>query len=60
MNENQKSSKLELTFCWKLIGVCDEGWSRGAVERGQGLVREFEGFEDLGVWDTIASPTSHV
>jgi hypothetical protein len=21
----------------------------GAVERGQGLVREFEGFEDLGV-----------
>ncbi len=32
----------------------------GAMERGQGLVREFEGFEDLGVLDTIASPTSHV
>ena len=26
-------TKLELTFCWKLIGVSDEGWSRGARTR---------------------------
>ena len=38
LNENllqnqKKSSKLELTFCWKLIGVSDERWSRGARTR---------------------------
>ena len=38
LNENllqnqKKSSKLELTFCWKLIGVSDERWSRGVRTR---------------------------
>ena len=63
LNENQKSSKLELTFCWKLIGVSDERWSRGARTRSGARIWgfwRFGGFEDLGVLHTIASPTSHV
>ena len=51
--KNQKSSKLELTFCWKLIGVSDEGWSRGARTRPGARIWGFwwfGGFEDWGFW----------
>ena len=51
LNENQKSSKLELTFCWKLIGVNDERWSRGVRTRSGARIWawRFGGFEDLGI-----------
>ena len=51
LNENQKSLKLELTFCWKLIGVSDERWSRGARTRSGARIEvlRFGGFDDLGV-----------
>ena len=48
LNENQKGSKLELTFCWKLIGVSDEGWSRGARTRSGARIWGFWRFGGFG------------
>ena len=49
LNENQKSSKLELIFCWKLIGVSDEGWSHGARTRSGARIWVWKGISILGV-----------
>ena len=49
LNENQKSSKLELTFCLKLIRVSDEGWSRGARTRSGVRIWVWKGISILGV-----------
>ena len=42
---------MELTFCWKLIGVSNERWSRGARTRSGARIEvlRFGGFDDLGV-----------
>ena len=52
LNENQKSSKLELSFCWKLIGVSDEGWSRGARTRSGARIWAWKG---ISIWGVLMS-----